>query len=112
MGDWIWKLVFAIVVIGCSGSCFCYGNWIKRQKKAVGFWANKPFEEDRITDISWYNRECGMIFQIFSPAPGLAGVAMLLSFEILSVAILGLWATIGILLLIRAYKSIENKYMV
>ena len=111
MGDWIWKIIFAGCTIGCFAGCFCYGRWIVRQEKAVGFWANKPFDAGRVKDVSDYNREYGKIFQIFSYAPGLAGISMLLSLEILSIVILVLWATVGILWFIRAYQRIEKNYI-
>jgi len=112
MGELIGNIIFAVCCIGCSMSFFCYGKWIARQEKPVGFWANKPFDGSRIKDISGYNREYGKLFQGFSIAPGLAGLTMLLFFEYLSLAILILWIIPGIFWLIRSYRAIEKKYIV
>ena len=111
MGDWIWNIVFAVCTVGCTVSFFCYGNWIGRQESPVGFWANKPFDAEKIQDVSGYNREYGKVFRIFSLAPGLSGIAMLITLEFLSIVLLGLWVTVGIWWLIRSYKAIEKKYI-
>ena len=111
MGDWIWKIMFAVCTIGCSVSFFCYGKWIGRQETPVGFWANKPFEAEKIQDVSGYNREYGQIFQKFSVVPGLSGMAMLFSLETVSILILIFWVTVGICWLIHTYKAIEKKYI-
>ncbi len=111
MGDWIWNIVFAICTIGCAVSFFLYGKWIMHQERPVGFWANKPFSAEKIQDVSGYNREYGKLFQGFSVAPGISGLAMLFSLEIVSMMILGLWVTAGIVYLIRAYKNVEKKYI-
>ena len=111
MEERIWIIIFVLCMIGCSVSIFCYGNWIRRQDKPVGFWANKPFEAGRIQDIQGYNREHGIIFQKYAPAPGLAGLAMLLGMEYAAIGILILWAVAGTFWLIRSYRGIEKKYI-
>ena len=111
MNELIGNILFAVCTVGCSISFFCYGRWITRQEKPVGFWANTPFDASRISDVSGYNREYGKLFQGFSIAPGLAGLAMLLFFEYLSLVILILWVVPGIWWLIHRYKAIEKKYI-
>ena len=110
MGDWIARIIFAACIIGLAAGLFSYGKWIMRQETAVGFWSNVPFDASRIRDAAAYNREYGKLFQKFSIAPAIAGVAMLISLDIPAFVILMLWATVGVAWLIRSYKALEKNH--
>ena len=111
MGEWLVKIIFAVCTMGCGVCIFWYGTWIKGLNKPVGFWSNKPFHPERVTDVPAYNRENGKLFQYFGVPPCLSGTSMLLSLDSAALGILLLWATIGIWWLIRSHKVIEKTYI-
>ena len=107
-----------VMILGCGIGLWFFGNWIFKQKiRPIGFWANgKPMEEKYIPDIPGYNRAYGRLMRFFSIPAICAGNLLFLSiwWDVLatvSLLVLLLWGSIGILWLILSYKKLENRYI-
>ena len=111
-------LIGTVIIIGTSVGLWCFGNWISGQSSyPVGFWANgKPMEDKTVSDIPGYNRAYGALIRKFSVPALCAGFLLFLSawwdiLAIVSVVVLLLWGSVGIICLILSYKKIENLYI-
>ena len=113
------EILIGTVIILCTGiGLWCFGNWISKQSShPVGFWANgKPMEDKTVSDIPGYNRAYGALIRKFSVPAFCAGFLLFLSawwdfLALLSLIILILWGTAGIIWLILSYKKLENQYI-
>ena len=107
-----------VMILGCGIGLWSFGNWIMKQKlRPIGFWANgKPMDDNHISDISCYNRAYGRLMKIFSVPAICAGCLLFLSFwwdklAFISLLVLFLWGSVGIIWLILSYKKLENQYI-
>ena len=111
-------IVGTVILLGVGIGLWCFGSWIGSQKlRPIGFWANgKPMEVLSISDVPGYNSAYGKLFRIFSIPACCAGVLLFLSailhiLAYISLVILILWGTVGLLWLIVSYKKIENQFI-
>ena len=111
-------LIGTVIIFGTGIGLWYFGNWISRQSShPVGFWANgKPMDKKTVYDIPGYNHAYGTLIRIFSVPALCAGILLFLSawwdmLAVVSLVVLLLWGSVGILCLILGYKKIENQYI-
>ena len=111
-------IIGTVIILGAGIAIWYFGSWISKQHlRAIGFWANgKPMREKRVSDIPSYNRAYGTLLRIFSVPALCSGILLFLSawwdfLALLSLIILILWGTAGIIWLILSYKKLENQYI-
>ena len=105
------KLIMCIVSFG--GALLFYGLGIHAQKlsRPMGFWSGAEMDASRITDVRGYNRENGIMWKRYSLWYVVAGVVAVWS-VIASAILLVTGCTVGLALLIAAYRKICRKYQV
>ena len=99
------------VSFGCAVLFFAIGVYARNLKKPIWFWSSSEVDASQITDVKQYNIENGVMWQLYSLWYLAAGVAEIWN-TILALVFLVLSCTIGIVLLIRSYNKIYNKYRV
>ena len=104
-------IMMCVVCFGCAVLFFSIGVYAKKLDKPMWFWAGTEVDAKKITDIAQYNRENGVMWQIYSLWYFAAGIAELYS-PILAVLFLVLGCTAGIAVLVASYLRIFKKYSV
>ncbi len=104
-------IMMCVVCFGCAVLFFSIGVYAKKLQKPMHFWSGVEVDAAKITDIAQYNRENGVMWQIYSLWYFAAGIAELYS-PILAVLFLVLGCTAGIAVLVASYLRIFKKYSV
>ena len=105
------KIILWIVCFGCGILFFCIGIYAKRLKKPMWFWAGTEVDAAKISDVKAYNRENGVMWQLYSLWYFAAGVAEFW-IPLLAVALLVSGCTVGMIFLVGTYLKIYKKYSV
>ena len=103
------KIIMWTVTFGCAILFFAIGVYAQKLKKPMWFWSGSEVDVSQITDVKQYNKENGVMWQLYSLwyfAAGLAGFWN----PIVSLIFLVLSCTVGIALLIGSYDKIYKKY--
>ena len=103
------KIIMWIVSFGCAGLFFGIGVYAKRLKKPMWFWSGCEVDPSEITDIKQYNRENGLMWQLYSLWYWGMGVAEIWSSAV-ALTLLVLGCTIGMVILVCTYNHIYKKY--
>ena len=103
------KIIMWIVSFGCGVLFFCIGTYAKRLEKPMWFWSGTEVKATEITDVKRYNRANGIMWQLYSLWYFAAGVAEIWN-SMLSFILMMLSCTVGLVVLVVAYKKIYNKY--
>jgi len=105
------KIIMCAVCFGCAALFFAIGVYAKKIEKPMWFWAGSQVDPAKITDVPAYNRENGIMWQLYALWYLAAGIAAFWS-SILAVVFLVLGCSVGIALLVSSYLKIEKKYSV
>lgn len=105
------KIIMWLVCFGCGLLFFSIGAHARKMKKPMWFWSGTEVNASHITDIPQYNRENGVMWQLYSLWYFAAGLAEIWD-TILALILLILSCTAGIALLVRSYNRIYKKYRV
>ena len=103
------KIIMWIVSFGCAILFFYIGVYAKKLEKPMWFWSGVEVEPSEITDIKQYNKENGVMWQMYSLWYFASGVAEIWS-SVLSLVFLILGYTVGLVLLVASYRRIYKKY--
>ena len=103
------KIIMWLVCFGCAILFFVIGVYSKKRKMPMWFWSGSEVKESEITDVKQYNKENGIMWQLYSLWYFAAGLAEIRS-TIASAVILVLSCTVGLGLLIYTYNRIYKKY--
>lgn len=104
-------IIWYIIVLGCAGLFYGIGVYAQQKDTPMHFWSGTKVAVDRITDVQAYNRENGIMWKCYSLWYWAAGFAMAWN-AITAITLLMAGGTLGIILLILAYRRIEKKYIV
>ena len=111
LGRMAGKIIWWIVCFGCAGLFVGIGAYAKKLKTPMWFWSGSEVDPSLITDVRQYNRENGIMWQLYSLWYFAAGLAEIWS-TILALVILILGCLVGSGLLICHYNRICKKYRV
>ena len=103
------KIIMWIVSFGCGILFFCIGTYAKRLEKPMWFWSGTEVKATEITDVKRYNQANGIMWQLYSLWYFAAGIAEIWN-SMLSFILMMLSCTVGLVILVVAYKKIYNKY--
>ena len=105
------KIIMWIVTFGCACLFFGIGMYARNLKKPMCFWAGTEVDPSTISDIKKYNRENGVMWQLYSLWYLAAGIAEIWD-TIFSLVFLVLGGTLGIVILVASYSRIYKKYRI
>ena len=105
------KIIMWIVCFGCAILFFGIGVYANQLKKPMWFYSGVEVDASQITNIRAYNRENGVMWQLYSLWYFAAGLAEIFS-SLLALALMLLGCSIGIILLILRYQRIIKKFTV
>lgn len=105
------KIIMWTVTFGCAILFFAIGVYAQKLKKPMWFWSGSEVDASKITDVTRYNKENGVMWQLYSLWYFAAGLAEFWN-PIISLIFLVLSCTVGIALLIGSYNKIYKKYRV
>ena len=103
------KMIMYSVCFCCAILFFAIGVYAQKMKKPMWFWSGSEVDPSQITDIKQYNKENGIMWQIYSLWYFAAGLAEIWN-TIASLILLVLSGTIGLAVLVRSYNKIYKKY--
>ena len=102
-------IIMCVVCFGCAVLFFSIGVYAKKLQKPMHFWSGVAVDASRITDIGQYNRENGVMWQLYSLwylAAGISGIFH----SLLALVFLILGCTAGTAILVCSYNRIYQKY--
>lgn len=105
------RIIMWIVSFGCAILFFMIGIYARKLKRPMWFWSGSEIDASQISDIRQYNKENGIMWQLYSLWYFAAGLAEIWS-TIIAVILLIFSCTIGIVLLVRTYNRIWLKYKI
>ena len=105
------KVIMCAVSFGCAVLFFAIGVYARKRNAPMWFWSGSSVDASHITDVKQYNKENGVMWQLYSLWFFAAGVAEFWN-TLIAAAILFLGGTVGIVFLIGAYNKIYKKYSV
>jgi len=105
------KIIWWIVSFGCTILFYSIGVYAQKLEKPMWFWSGSEVDASQITDVKKYNKENGIMWKLYSLWYFAAGLAEIWN-TIAALIILVLSCTVGIVILIRSYKKIYEKYRV
>lgn len=103
------KIICWIVSFGCAILFYSIGAYAQNLEKPMWFWSGTKVEVNQITDIKQYNKENGIMWKRYSLWFVAAGFAEIWN-SVATLIILVLSCTVGLVILIRSYKKIYEKY--
>ena len=105
------KIIMWMVCFGCAILFFSIGVYAKKLKKPMWFYSGSEVDASQITDVRKYNKENGVMWQLYSLWYFAAGIAEFQN-SILALIFLVSGCTVGIVLLVSSYHKICKKYNV
>lgn len=103
------KIIMLVVCFGCAILFFAIGTYAQKMKRPMWFWSGSEVDASQITDVKQYNKENGIMWQLYSFWYLAAGLAEIWS-TIIALIFLVLSCTVGVALLITSYNKIYKKY--
>ena len=104
------NLIWLIMTIPTSLIFTCIGIYAWRRKKPMWFWAGDTVSEDEVTDVRAYNRANGVMWLCFSLPLWIGTYEGVCHSMILGGNIIGVDATVGLVLMMITYTFIRKKY--
>lgn len=113
-------IVGMVIMLACSwgsaGLFFAIGVWANWRERPMHFWAGTEIDPKTVSDIPAYNHENAVMWKVYSVPYWVAGGLNLFQgwsdwFAIGSLVILVLACFPGLMILIRHYQRIEDKYI-
>ena len=105
------KIIMLSVSFGCAILFFTIGVYAKNLKKPMWFWSGSEVDALQIADVKQYNKENGVMWQLYSLWYFAAGLAEIWN-TIIALILLVLSCTVGIALLVGSYNKIYKKYRI
>ena len=105
-----------VISWSCAVLFYGIGWWAQRKQTPMGFWSGMELKPEWVRDIPAYNRECAVMWKVYSIPYFLCGILGLLGmfhtgFTVAMVVLMVLATVPGLIPLIRHYKKIERKYI-
>lgn len=69
------KMIMWAVSFGCAILFFCIGVYARKLEKPMWFWSGSEVDAAKITDVKQYNKENGVMWQLYSLWYFAAGIA-------------------------------------
>lgn len=90
--------------------CVIIGIYATKRKKPMWLWTGSKITEDKVTNVSEYNRANGKMWCCFSIPLWICGVLEFFS-PVFSLVFFALTCTVGIGGIVWCYHKIEEKYI-
>ncbi len=107
----IGAIIWYVVTIGCAILFYSIGAYALKYDKPIWFWSGSEVHESEISDIKQYNKENSKMWKLYSLWYFASGLAYIWN-VIIAIIILMLGCSVGIIILVRTYNKIYNKYKV
>ena len=109
-------IVMGLCTFGCGFLFWGIAKFGKNSTKPMNFWAGEFIDPKTVSDIAAYNLECATMWRRYSAWYFLSGVLSCFNllhegFLYAAVVVLIFAGTVGIWLLIREYRRIEEGYI-
>ena len=104
-------IIWSIVTFGCGLLFYFIGVFACRKDKPMWFYAGSEVDSSQITNVKKYNKANGLMWKLYSLWYFASGFAHIWN-AMLAIIILVLSCTIGIVILVKTYNKIYNKYKV
>ena len=104
-------IIWSITVFGCAFLFLGLGIYAEKREKPMHFWAGTTVDASKITDVKAYNKANARMWKLYSLWYFASGIIYFWN-EVLSVIILVLSCTLGIVILVATFNRIEKKYKV
>ena len=104
-------IIWTIVTFGCAILFYSIGAYALKSDKPVNFYSGTEVDPSEITDIKQYNQENSRLWKTYSLWYTAAGVTYYFNVYA-AVTLLVLSCTVGIVILVKTYNKIYNKYKV
>ena len=105
------KIIMWVVCFGCAILFFGIGIYAQKSKTPMWFWSGCEVKASEITDVEEYNKENGVMWQLYSLWHFAAGLAEIWH-PIAALAFLLSGCSAGIVILVCTYNRIYKKYSV
>jgi uncharacterized membrane-anchored protein len=102
-------IVAAITCWGCALLFWLVALWAFLRKSPMHFWSGSKVEPHEIADIPAYNKANGVMWAVYGCTMLVSGIVSLFSTEA-GVVLLVFICGPGIVVLIKTYRHIYNKY--
>ena len=105
------KIIMWVVSFGCASLFYGIGVYAKKLEKPMWFWSGVEVDASKISDIKQYNKENGIMWQLYSLWYWAMGVAEIWS-SAAALIFLVLGCTVGMVILVCSYQRIYKKYSI
>lgn len=105
------KIIMCIISLMCAFMFFSIGIYAKKINKPMGFWSGLQIDGSKIIDIKKYNNANGNMWQFYSLFYFVSAISAIF-YPIISVILLIINCTLGLVFLIVFYNKICKKYMI
>ena len=105
------RIIMGLVSFGCAFLFFAIGIYAQKLKKPMSFWSGTEVKASEITNVKQYNKENGIMWQLYSLWYFAAGIAEFWN-AVIAVILIVLSCSLGIVLLVCSYNRIYKKYRV
>ena len=102
-------IIWYITIFGCALLFFGIGVYASKLSKPMWFWSGSSVDASKIADVAAYNKENARMWKIYSLWYWASGFAYIFS-PLTAVILLLLGCSIGIVILVKTYLKITNKY--
>ena len=111
-GEEIFGLIIMVGSCWLCAAIFCgVAFWSSKRKDPMHFWTGSTVDPKTISDISSYNRENAVMWYVYSAFYWLSGIVAFFHM-MTAVVIMVIAAVPGLLVLVKWYNHIHNKYMI
>ena len=103
------SIIWYITTFGCAVLFYCIGIYAAKRKEPMWFWSGTEVKSCEITYVKQYNKENAIMWKSYSLWFFASGVVSVWS-KVAALVIFVAGFTVGLLLLVLAYKRIYKKY--
>lgn len=104
------NIIYFVSILACAMTFLAISVWAFTSKNPVNFWAGEKISADSISDIKKYNQAYGVMWLIFGLCWLITAVLGLFSLSI-SIVVLVVLNTVGLVTLILVNNKIRKRYM-
>ena len=103
------NIIFFIITLGCASLFYCIGIYASKKEEPMSFYSGVEVKTNEITNIKQYNKENAKMWKLFSLWFFISAFLSLFNIMLSSIFLV-LGCTLGIIILVRTYTKICEKY--
>ncbi|SFI42091.1 hypothetical protein SAMN05192551_12010 [Tindallia magadiensis] len=105
-------IAFIVPLMVCATVFIGIGIYSIKRKTPMHFWSGTIVRPEEISDVKSYNKENGIMWIVYGSTYILSAIVSLFWRSSIGTIIVGLSASVGIIVLILVYQRIYKKYKV